>query len=192
MLRVTPKFGPANMKKQGAIYVPSADATNCDFNEDGRIDFGTGSEEAACADACTRDPECTEFSNYRARSTFRLTLSDANKLSGAVQADATASAGFDPLANKGKELRSFQGTLHFFSGGSQYTIEARCKDDIVVDLGATPLGTDKVCAAPADCPVGFECTTLVSGEKACRAPDTKAAPPLPCVFPRTILENNPQ
>ena len=26
---------------------------------------------------------------------------------------------------KGKEIRSFAGTLHFFSGGSQYTIEAR-------------------------------------------------------------------
>ncbi len=191
-LKVTPKFGPGNTKKQGDVYVPSDDATNCDFNDDGRVDFAAGSEEAKCADACTKDPECTEFSNFKARSTFRLTLTDANKISGAVQADATASAGFDPLAMKGKELRSFTGTLHFFSGGSQYTIEARCRDDIVVDLNQTPLGADKVCANNNECPNGFECTTLQSGEKACRTPDTKAPPPLACVFPRTILENNPQ
>ena len=156
-LKVTPKFGPGNMAEQGGVFVPSADATNCDLNKDGRIDFTTGVPEQRCADACATDPECTEYSNFEARSTFRLTLTDVNGGAAAIQADATASAEFKPLEMKGKPLRAFTGTLHFFSGGAQYTIEARCKDDIVSDLVAQPLPSDKA-----------------------------------CVFPRTVLDENPQ
>jgi hypothetical protein len=161
-VKVTPKFGPGNMPEQGGVFVPSPDATNCDLNKDGRIEFGrlpTGelTPENRCADACSADPECTEYSNFAGRSTFRLTLTDANGNAAAIQADATASAEFKPLEMKGQQLKAFTGTLHFFSGGSQYTIEARCKDDIVVDLAATPLPSDKA-----------------------------------CVFPRTILDENPQ
>jgi hypothetical protein len=160
-VRVTPKFGPGNMPEQGGVFVPSPDATNCDLNNDGRIEFGrlpTGelTPENRCSDACALDAECTEYSNFAGRSTFRLTISDGN-VSGAIQADATASAEFKPLERKGQPLKAFTGTLHFFSGGSQYTIEARCKDDIVVDLNATPLPSDKA-----------------------------------CVFPRTVLDENPQ
>lgn len=147
-VRVTPKFGPGFMPEQGGVFVPSPDATNCDLNKDGRIDFTTGVPEQRCADACTADPECTEYSNFAARSTFRLTVTDATGASAAIQADATASAEFHPLEMKGKQLKSFTGTLHFFSGGAQYTIEARCKDDIVVDLDATPLPSDKACVVP--------------------------------------------
>ncbi|MBX3264741.1 MAG: hypothetical protein KF782_34025 [Labilithrix sp.] len=154
---VTPKFGPGFVPEQGGVFVPQPDATNCDLNRDGRIDFTTGVPEQRCSDACTSDPECTEYSNFVARSTFRLTLTDANGTAAAIQADATASAEFKPLEMKGKPLKAFTGTLHFFSGGSQFTIEARCKDDIVVDLNATPLPSDKA-----------------------------------CVFPRTVLDENPQ
>ena len=147
VVRVTPNFGPGNMPEQGGVFVPSPDATNCDLNKDGRIDFTNGTPEQRCADACTANPECTEYSNFLARSTFRLTVSDAQGVA-AIQADATASAEFKPLERKGQQLKSFSGTLHFFSGGSQYTIEARCKDDIVIELDAQIPPSEKACVFP--------------------------------------------
>jgi hypothetical protein len=167
-VKVTPKFGPGLMPckdKSGqvvktedctpppqgvtanTVFVPSADAgTDCDINRDGEIDFSKGSLEGACAAACTADRECTEYSNYASRSTFRLTVKDVtNGNAAAFQADATTSAEFKPLDMKGIPIRSFSGTLHFFSGGNQFTIEARCKDDIVVDVDAQPLPSDRAC-----------------------------------------------
>lgn len=146
-VKVTPKFGPGDVPEHNGLFVPTEDASNCDFDKDGSIDFTKGTAEQRCSDACTKDPECTEYSNFAARSTFRLTISDGNN-TGAVQADATAAAEFHPLEMKGQQLRSFTGTLHYFSGGSQFTIQARCKDDIVVDLAAKPLPSDKACVFP--------------------------------------------
>jgi hypothetical protein len=157
-VKVTPKFGPGDTPEQGGVFVPSPDATNCDLNKDGKIDFTAGNPEQRCSDACTNDVECTEYSNFAARSTFRLTIVDtSNGNSAAIQADATASTDFKPLERKGQPIKAFTGTLHFFSGGAQYTIEARCKDDIVLDMKAQPLPSDKA-----------------------------------CVFPRTVLDENPQ
>jgi hypothetical protein len=202
-LKVTPKFGPGDIKKNaGGLYAASADASNCDFDHNGRITFEAGNLEAECSTSCTADPECTEWSNFVARQTFRLTVTDSNGNSSAIQADASASAGFDPLALKGIELRSFGGTLHFFSGGSQFTIEVRCKDDITVPLDQPVFVSDKACTADAECaeavgyPPEFKCVQ-VGGAKGCRKldperPDVKEPPPLACVFPRTFVENNPQ
>lgn len=168
-VRVTPKFGPGDMQRTpSGAFVPSADATNCDFNGNGNVEFDVGNPEKDCSDACTADAECTEYSNYKARSNFRLTVTDTAGGVSAIQADATASASFDPLASKGQTLRAFTGTLHYFSGGSQFTIEARCKDDIITDLNQTPFGTDD------------------------RTDLSLPPPPLACVLPRTDLELNPQ
>jgi hypothetical protein len=112
---VTPKFGPGDVPKSpGGLFVPAADASNCDFDKNGKITFEVGNPENDCNAACTADPECTEWSNWIARSTFRITVADATGTRAAVQADASASAGFDPVALKGQELRHFAGTLHFF------------------------------------------------------------------------------
>jgi len=216
VVKVTPKFGPGDVPCRSGgtvavlddptkcekdpisnrfLFVPGADATNCDLDKNGNITFARGNPEGDCATTCQDDPECTEFSNYRTRSTFRLTVTNANG-SAAVQADATASAGFDALALKGVELRAFTGTLHYFSGGSQFTIEARCKDDIVLDVKSNPLRGDVPCVATPECPAGFECLPLQDGSKGCRARSAGnaelAAPPLACIFPRTFVENNPQ
>jgi hypothetical protein len=149
-IKVSPKLGPGNMPERGGVFVPKADAgTNCDFNGDGRIDFSRGVPEERCARACQEDPECTEYSNFIGRSTFRITVTDLEtQTSGAIQADATTSASFKPLQEKGRALKAFSGTLHYFSGGSQFTLEARCKDDIVLDLEADPLPSDKACVFP--------------------------------------------
>jgi hypothetical protein len=148
-VRVSPKFGPQNMPEQGGVFIPGENATNCDLNKDGRIDFTKDTPEEKCAAACNVDTECTEYSNFASRSTFRLTLTDlTTKASAAIQADATTSAEFKPLERRGQILKAFTGTLSFFSGGSQFTIEARCKDDIVIEPNAQPLPSDKACVFP--------------------------------------------
>jgi hypothetical protein len=146
---VTPKFGPGNTPQDlEERYLPAPEATNCDFNRDGKIDFDTASNEGKCAKACQLDPECTEYSNFESRGAFRLTLKDTFGGMQAIQADASASVDFKPLEMKGKPIKSFTGTLHYFSGGAQFTVEARCKDDIVVDLAADPLPSSKACVTP--------------------------------------------
>jgi len=200
--KITPKFGPGDIQKNaGGLYIATPDASNCDFDRNGKITFD-GNPEAVCSTSCTADSECTEWSNWIARQTFRITVTDANGAQAAIQADASASAGFDPVALKGVLLRSFAGTLHFFSGGSQYTIEVRCKDDITIPLDEPTFVSDKICKTDPDCaesagyPAGFQC--LQAGpSKVCRKvnpaqPAVLEPPPLACVFPRTILENNPQ
>ena len=187
---ITQKLGSGDAQRTRAGFVLGPDNTNCDFNKDARIDFGNdvmltpeqrtaqcndlnlnpmpGFCEGICNAACELDPECSEFSNFRARSTFRLNLRDANGVSSAIQADASAFAGFSPLQNKGRLIRSFTGTLHYFSGGAQLTIEARCKDDVILELDRQPFGFDN------------------------RTDLKQPPPPLACVFPRTFLDNNPQ
>jgi hypothetical protein len=203
--KVTPKFGSKDIPKVGNAYVPGPDASNCDFDHNGKIVFTVGDPEADCSTACTADPECTEWSNYIARGTFRLTVTDSNLRSAAIQADSSAAAGFDPVAMKGVPIRSFGGTLTYFSGGAQYTIEARCADDIITDLTTALFPIDKPCTTDAECtpaasvPPGFQCLPLANpgAGKGCRRadptkPEVFDPPPLACVFPRTFLDLNPQ
>ncbi len=169
VVRVTPKLGSGKVPEApGGGFVPGPDATNCDFNDDGRIDFAPGSKEGLCSQTCTADAECTEYSNFRERGTFRLTVTDSGNQQAAVQADAAQSAAFDALALRGQELRAFSGILTFFSGGAQFTIEARCKDDIITDPKGVPFPSDK------------------------RTNLEEPPPPLACVRPRTETELNPQ
>jgi hypothetical protein len=145
-VKVTSKFG-AGLAPKGAngAWGLDADHSNCDLNGDGSIDFTN--DEGLCNNACTVDPDCTEYSNFAQRSTFRLFVSDGN-VSGAIQADATTDSEFKPLDRKGQPIKSFTGIMTFFSGGSQYTIEARCPDDIVTDLDKLPIPSDKACVQP--------------------------------------------
>jgi hypothetical protein len=148
-VKVTPKFGPEFPQQTGNTFTITENATNCDLNKDGSIDFTAGVPEQLCSDACTNDPECTEYSNFASRSSFRLTITDTQTGTKApIQADATTSALFKPLEMRGKVLKAFSGILTYFSGGSQYTIEARCADDIVTDVNAKPLPSDKACVYP--------------------------------------------
>ena len=45
----------------------------------------------------------------------------------------------------GKPLTSFTGELRYFSGGSQFTIQARCDDDVRFKPGDTPLDSSHAC-----------------------------------------------
>jgi hypothetical protein len=132
--------------------VPTDDASNCDLNHDSKVDRTTGSNELACANACDADTECSEYSNYLAQSSFKMSVSllgpDGQPQQNGtltILADASSDALFDPVLSKGKPLGSFTGTLRYFSGGSQFTIEARCADDVVTDPHAPPVPSDTAC-----------------------------------------------
>jgi hypothetical protein len=132
----------------GTLCIPETDATNCDINGDGRIDFDAEPEKT-CAAACTDDVECSEYSNFASRSTFAFVVADKKKNTRAkMQADGSTSATFRPQDLRGRPIRSFTGTLRYFSGGAQYTIEARCSDDIVIPLDAGIPSMDKACVSP--------------------------------------------
>ncbi len=151
--RVTRHFGPGDTpctKRADGSYQCAAtdDASNCDFNKDGRVDF-TKEPEKSCSAACAVDLECTEYSNFAARSAFQLVVTDTvNGLKAKIQADGSTSPSFLPLDLRGKAIRAFTGTLRYFSGGAQFTLEARCKDDIIIDLAAPLVPMDRACVFP--------------------------------------------
>ena len=151
------KLGPAFPKKDPATgaYVTTPDATNCDFNNDGKIEFVAGGEEEACAYVCIGgpggvpppDPDCSEFSAYAAQGDFTLKVTDTavSQTPTKVAANGSADAQFDPTSIKGQQLGAFTGTVAYFSGGSQFTIQARCSDDIISDPNGTPLSSQIAC-----------------------------------------------
>lgn len=176
--KVTPNFGPDFIPKgAGGAYIPGPNASNCDLDKNGKINsFAMGDEEGICSTACTADPQCTEYSNYISRGTFRMTITDSNGKTAPIQVDASAATGFDPLALKGQEIRRLTGTMSFFSGGAQYTIEVRCKDDLIVDKNGPFFLDDVACTDDKEClpdrglPPDFRCFSLEDqgGGKACR------------------------
>jgi hypothetical protein len=156
-------FGPGLVNQ--ATYQPTADATDCDYNADGKIEYDTNCgpnmdqpcPEDLCANNCQANVECTEYSGFLTESQFRLVVETAttttpkggkpttSTVTGTIEGNGSADANFNPEALKGQQLRAFAGNLIYFSGGSQFTIQARCADDIVTDLGQTPLPSDKAC-----------------------------------------------
>ncbi len=146
-LRVAKHFGRGLAKKDGEAYVFADDASNCDFNESGRVDF-TRQDEADCSNNCDGDPECSEWSGFAQRSDFELVLEKkgAERSTFAkVQGNATGAPDINVPDLRGKPLRAFTGTLRYFSGGSQFTIEARCIDDVIVDPNASPKPQAETC-----------------------------------------------
>jgi hypothetical protein len=143
---------PMGATPRATCFVATPNASNCDFNGDGKIDFAIDAPEGLCSNDCgslTINPGgCSEYSNYKSRSQFVLLVADENNQVATIQANASTAAGLDVVASRGKQLRSFTGTLTFFSGGSQYTIEARCDDDVITDLNAIPLDSGKACVLP--------------------------------------------
>ncbi|MEO6575671.1 MAG: hypothetical protein ABIP89_17605, partial [Polyangiaceae bacterium] len=130
-------------------YAPTDNASNCDLDRNGKIDFTAGGPESTCSNACAADVECSEYSNFASRSEFHLVLTDvtnpASPQSGSVAVNASTASRIDPIALRGKDIKSFSGTLRYFSGGSQFTIEARCEDDIITDLAGVPLLSKVAC-----------------------------------------------
>ena len=145
-VRIGRHFGSG--KPTGPDFLPQDSATNCDLNGSGKIDF-SDPDEAKCSAACTADVECSEFQNYLSQSNFALVVSDGTTTNKA-QANGSASPDFDPVLSKNKPVRSFTGALRYFSGGNQFTIEARCTDDVVLDMSKGPLAADVACVRRTD------------------------------------------
>ncbi len=163
-VHVAKHFGPGNVPRDDThclagqmppCYVPDETHSNCDFNHSGKIDF-TDPQESACADACAGscsaaalDLECSEWSQFESQSDFELIVTDSSDNSLArFQANASAANLFDPVAYRGQTIHSFTGLLAYFSGGCQFTSNARCQDDIVVDMNSPPIPSDQACVHP--------------------------------------------
>ena len=66
-LHVSSKFGPNPVKNN----VPDADASSCDLNGDGQVDFASD-DEGSCSNVCADDPECTEWTAFSARGNYKV------------------------------------------------------------------------------------------------------------------------
>jgi hypothetical protein len=149
-IHVGAHFG-ANKPTQASGFTPTNAATNCDLNGNGKVDF-SDPNEAACSDACTADAECSEFSAYESEGNFTIVVTNGTTTSKA-QGQAAAATSFDPVAYVEQAnatsgvatLTSFTGNLTYFSGGSQFTIQARCDDDVRYKTGDQPLDSYHSC-----------------------------------------------
>jgi len=122
-------FGPGTVVNNR----PTADASSCDLDGNGAVDFDKPLE-AACADACDSLPTCSEWTNFSARNEIKVhgERADGNVAPGIIQINAATVTGFDAQGSRGLPLAAVTGTLREFSGGPlNWTIETRCSDDLV-------------------------------------------------------------
>ncbi len=207
-IHVAKHFGATLLAKEAdGSYKPTDAASNCDFNHNGKIDFDGGDENVCSCycDGCSSDPrnpnampatpivgdpECSEFSQFAARNEFKLVINfqidPMNLQQLKIQVDGSTSALFEPLAIKGQPIRAFTGTFRYFSGGSQFTIEARCDDDIVVDPAGSPFCSD----ADYEKRLPF-CTTLDNSALPTSGTVPYANRRLACVHARSISDQTP-
>ncbi len=159
-------------------YVPDETHSNCDFNHSGKLDFTDPAESAcatACAGSCSAPPtdlECSEWSQYESQNDFEIIVTDTqnactqqsdcapgylcqpvngvNKCQtlARLQANAASANLFNPAASRGQTIRSFTGLLAYFSGGCQFTSNARCQDDVVTDPKGLPMPSNQACVHP--------------------------------------------
>ncbi|MCU0683283.1 MAG: hypothetical protein MUF34_13760 [Polyangiaceae bacterium] len=109
----------------------SPEASDCDLNGDGRVDFTPCSDEGACSTACYNLPGCSEWSSFRRVGNFRATLGPAATQT--VLMNFGSVGGLEPPSLRNRIVPWMTGTLANFSGGPlNWTVEARCSDDIVL------------------------------------------------------------
>lgn len=140
------------------------DASNCDLDGNGSIDFETiGSLEAECANLCGADPQCVEWTGFAARGNYRVVFPNGKSVQ--VNTGTVPRTRFDPVAMRGKPISVITGTLRNFSGGAlNWTIEARCPVDLVCDEA-----TQTACVEGPKSPISSQ---------------------IACVFPRTQDDPN--
>ncbi len=120
---VSANFGPKHA--EGNVFAP--DASSCDFNDDGQIDFDDP-KERDCSNNCSKSEECSEWTAFSARGSYKVSKGPNDMI--LIQTGTVSD--FDPVANKGQLFDAVTGTLRNFSGGPlNWTIEARCSDDLL-------------------------------------------------------------
>ncbi len=157
---VAQHFGPGMIPKVNGTYTPDNTHSSCDFNRNGKVDFTDAAENdcsKVCVGTCANAPtdfECSEWSQFQSQNNFDLVVVDSSTGAKArVQANAAAAASFNPVEQRdatGNPLpvRSFTGLLAYFSGGCQFTMNARCDDDVIADPHGTPLPSNVACVHP--------------------------------------------
>jgi len=113
------------------------DTSNCDLNGDGQVDF-ENKDESSCSNACSASAECSEWTAFSARGSYKVSKGGGSCSTGnCILVQTSAVAEFDPPSHKGETLTALTGTMRHFSGGSlNWTIEARCPDDLVCAFSA--------------------------------------------------------
>lgn len=137
---IAKNFGPGLAKNN--VFAP--EASSCDFNGDGQVDF-EAADEGACSQVCDADPDCSEWTAYSARGDYKI-----SKGSAMIKLQTGTVAGFEPTEQRGQVLGSVTGTMRKFSGGTlNWTIETRCVDDLACGLpgcGASqPVSSQTAC-----------------------------------------------
>lgn len=124
---IAENFGPALALKNS--FKPGQ--SNCDLNGDGQIDF-TNTAESGCSDACSANPECSEWTGFSARGNYKISDGGSCGSGHCIQINTSSVADFDPPSFSGETITSITGTMRNFSGGTlNWTIETRCTDDLV-------------------------------------------------------------
>jgi hypothetical protein len=124
---VAKHFGPGLAKNN----VFGDDASSCDFNGDGQVDF-MAEDEGSCSEVCDADPDCSEWTAYSARGDVKVSRGAQSSI---IKINVSTVSGFDPVAARGQPLTAVTGTMRKFSGGTlNWTVETRCADDLVCDL----------------------------------------------------------
>jgi hypothetical protein len=127
--------------------IVSARWEDCDFNDDGTVEFE--GEEAACADACDAALDCTELTAYHEYGQFGMaTAVDAEGNQGKVAVLTRESfPDFDPQANPGLVIPLVRGTLRQLEFiEPPWILEIRCQQDVV--LSGTPPPMWQACVPP--------------------------------------------
>ncbi len=127
---IASNFGAKNPEKSimcdfGWCFGP--DASNCDLNGDGAVDF-ENPDENSCANTCSDDPNCSEWTGFSARGNYKASAGPNTQ----IQIQTASVTEFDPPSFRGQTIQQLTGTMRNFSGGSlNWTIETRCPDDLV-------------------------------------------------------------
>lgn len=120
--QVPAHFGPGLIVNN----LPAAGASSCDLNGDGKVDFESDAE-GSCSKACDADLECSEWTSFVARGNYKI-----HKDSTVIQVQTDGAQLFNPTISPSLVLTAVTGSLRNFSGGNlNWTIEARCTDDVV-------------------------------------------------------------
>ncbi len=149
-VRIAPNLGPNLPDQVGeGMFVFSSNASNCDINNDGTVDF-FDDIEAACANQCSASPECSEWLGYESRGNYKVARGSVM-----LQVNTGTAQGFDPVKHRGRTLAAVTGTLRNFSGGRlNWTVETRCAEDLVCGFDdicqSAPLPSSAACITPAN------------------------------------------
>lgn len=167
--RIPPNFGSGLPQVQGTAppytFVFGPEASNCDLDQDGVLEFAD-EREGACSNACSADPNCTDWLGYASRGNYKVAKGNGTLCAWAAQGGGSAATcimvntstatGFSPLAHRGRTILWLSGTLRHFSGGPlNWTVETRCSDDLVCNF-------DEACV-----------DAQVPSSRACKTPPTR-------------------